>query len=81
MKEVFLFNNALNTLYLRLYGIRHMVKDNSNSEKENPLPPHGLLFLISSKGFFYMQHPTDRLAHTTDFVKPVVEHWLEREIA
>ena len=28
-----LFNNALNTFYLRLYGIRHMVTDHSDSEK------------------------------------------------
>ena len=28
-----------------------------------------------------MHHPTDRIAYTTDFVTPVVEHWLEREIA
>ena len=28
-----------------------------------------------------MHHPTDRITHTTDFVTPVVEHWLEREIA
>ena len=28
-----------------------------------------------------MHHPTDRTAHTTAFVTPVVEHWLEREIA
>ena len=27
-----------------------------------------------------MHHPTDRIAHTTAFVAPVVEHWLEREI-
>ena len=27
-----LFNDALNTFYLRLYGIRHMVKDHSDSE-------------------------------------------------
>ena len=46
-----LFNDALNTFYLRLYGIRHMVKDHSDSERGNPLPPHGL-FLISSKGSF-----------------------------
>ena len=31
-------------------------------------------------GFFYMHHPTDRIAHTTAFVTPVVEHWPEREI-
>ena len=28
-----------------------------------------------------MHHPTDRIAHITAFVTPVVEHWLEREIA
>ena len=55
-----------------------MVKDHSeDSERGNPLPPHGLLFLINSKGFIC---PTDRITHTTDFVTPVVEHWLEREI-
>ena len=28
-----------------------------------------------------MHHPTDRITHTTAFVTPVVEHWLEWEIA
>ena len=28
-----------------------------------------------------MRHSTDRIAHTTAFVTPVVEQWLEREIA
>ena len=54
-----------------------MVMDHSDSEKGNPQLPHGLLF----PDFFYMHHPTDRIAHTTAFVTPVVEHWLEREIA
>ena len=75
------FNDALNTFYLRLYGVRHMVKDHSDSEFGNPLPPHRLLLSINSKGFFYMHHPTDRITHTTVFVTPVVEHWLEQEIA
>ena len=26
---------------------------------------------------YYIHHPTDRIAHTTAFVTPVVEHWLE----
>ena len=47
-----LFNDALNTIYLRLYGVRHMVKDHSDSERENPVPPHGLLFPINGKGCF-----------------------------
>ena len=52
-----LFNDALNTFYLWLYGIRHMVKDHSDSKRGNPLPPHGLLFLISSKGSFICTIP------------------------
>ena len=47
-----LFNDVLNTFYLRLYGVGHMVKDHSDSERGNPLPPHGLLFSISRKGSF-----------------------------
>ena len=54
---MFLFNDALDTFYLRLYGVKHMVKDHSDSERGNPLPPHGLLF--------YMHHPTDRITHTS----------------
>ena len=34
-----------------------MVKDHSDSERGNPLPPHGLLFLISSKGSFICTIP------------------------
>ena len=63
------FNDALNTFYLRLYGVGHMVEDHSDSERGNPLPPQGLFF------------PTDWIAHTRAFVTPVVEHWLERENA
>ena len=46
------FNDALNTFYLRLYGFRHMVKNHSDGQRGNPLPPHGLRFSISSKFFF-----------------------------
>ena len=34
-----LFNDAVNTFYLWLYGDGRMVKDHSNSERENQLPP------------------------------------------
>ena len=43
--------------YLRLYGVRHMVKDHSDSEKGNPLPPHRLLFPINNKGSFICTIP------------------------
>ena len=52
-----LFNDALNTFYLLLYGVSYMVKDHSDSERGNPLPPHRLLFLISSKGSFMCTIP------------------------
>ena len=56
-----------------------MVKDHSDSERGNPLTPHGLLFPISSKGSFILII-LDRITHSTAFVTSVVEHWLEREI-
>ena len=52
-----LFNDAFNTFYLRLYGVRHMVKDHSDSEKGTPLPPHRLLLSINSKGSFIYTIP------------------------
>ena len=46
-----LFNDALNTFYLRLYGVRPL------SERGNLLPPHGLIFPINSKGSFICTIP------------------------
>ena len=56
MEGSVLFNDALNTFYLRLYGVGH-VKDHSDSERGNPLPLHGLLFPINSKGSFICTIP------------------------
>ena len=74
MKEMFylsrkegnvLFNNALNTFYLWLYGVRLVIKDHSDSERGNPLLPHGLLFPINSKGSFNASsHRQDNLCYT-----------------
>ena len=49
---------------LWLYGIGHMVKDHSDSERGNLLPPHGLLFLNKQvrKEMFYLT------THSTDFI-------------
>ena len=52
-----LFNDALNTFYLRLYGVRHMVNDHSDSERGSLLPSHRLLFPINSKGSFIYTIP------------------------
>ena len=64
-EEFFLFNDALNTFYLRLYGIRHMVKDHSDSEKGNPLLPHRLLFPINSKGSYRQDSTYHGLYYTS----------------
>ena len=72
-----LFYDALNPFYLRLYGVGHTVKDHSDSERGNLLPPHGLLFPISSKGSFICIIPQTGITHITAFITPVVEHWLE----
>ena len=75
MKCFYLTTHSTHFL-LRLYGVRHMIKDHSDRERGNPLPPHGLLFPISSKVFLYASSHIPRT-----FITPVVEHWLEREIA
>ena len=47
-----LINNALDTFYLRLYGVGNMVKDHSDDERRNLL-----LFPISSKCSFKCNIP------------------------
>ena len=51
-KEMFYLTTHSTHFYLQLYGVGHMVKDHSDSERGNLLPPHGLLFPINSKGSF-----------------------------
>ena len=54
---------------LRLYGIGHMVKYHSDSERNSAAATWATLY-NQQQGFFYMHHRTDMIA-------PVVEHWLE----
>ena len=49
-KEMF-YLTMYSTFYLLLYG-GHIEKDRSDSERGNPLPPHGQLFQISTKDYF-----------------------------
>ena len=65
-RERDVFNDALNTFYLRLYGVINMVKNHSDSERGNPLRPlNGLLFPIISKGFiiYVPSHRHDNTYH------------------
>ena len=43
-----------------------MVKDHCDSEKGNPMPPHGLLFPINSKGSFVCTEGTSYNASVTN---------------
>ena len=71
-----LINDALNTFYLRLYGVRHMVKDHSDSQKGNPLPPHGYSFRLTARVLLYApSHRQDCTYHGLCYTR------LEREIA
>ena len=45
------------THFIYGYMASDMVKDHSDSEKGNPLPPHRLLFPINSKGSFICTIP------------------------
>ena len=56
-KEMFFLTTHSTHFILRLYGVGHMVKDHSDSERGNLLPPHGLLFPINSKGSFICTIP------------------------
>ena len=59
-----LFNDALHTFYLRLCGVRHMVKDHSDSERGNPLPPHRLLNRLTARVLLYApSHRQDNTYH------------------
>ena len=66
-------NSRKEMFYLRLYGIRHMVKDHSDNERK-PADATRATLSDYQQGFFYMHHPTDKITHTTAFVIPVVEH-------
>ena len=56
-KEMIYLTIHSTPFYLRLYSVGHMVKDHSDSEGGNLLPPHGLLFPNSSKGSFICTIP------------------------
>ena len=70
-----LYLTTLNTFYLRLYGVTHICK---GPFKGNLLPPLGYSFRLEARVLLYA---SSHIHHTTVFVTPVVEHWLERDIA
>ena len=69
------FNDAVNAFNLRLYSIGTMVKDHRQWKRKHA----DATFILAPCEGFFMHHPTYTIAHSTDFVTPAVEQWLERE--
>ena len=65
-----LFNDTLNTFYLRLYGVIHIVKDHSDSEKGNSLLPHSLLLSINSKEH-WLEREIAQWVHVGSIRRPI----------
>ena len=55
-----MFYLTMHSTHLRLYDVRHMVKDPLDNKRGNTLLPHGLLFPISSKGSFICIIPQEQ---------------------
>ena len=71
MEENVLFNDALDTFYLRLYGVGHIVKDHSDSGVTE-----SLLFLFLFLLFFFGggQGPDLRLGVQEDRIAMIFVH-------
>ena len=51
-----LFISTINTFYLWLYGIKHMVKDHSNGKEETHCPHMGYSFRLSTMVLLYTSY-------------------------
>ena len=65
-----LFNDALNTFYLQLYGVRHMVKDHSDSGKETHCHHYMFFsFQLSARNLLYApSHRQDSTYHSLCYI-------------
>ena len=73
-----LFNDALNTLYLQLYGIRHVVKDHSDRE-ETCCRHIGYSFWLASKVLLYASSHRQDNTHQS-WSTGWNEKWLEQRM-
>ena len=74
---IILFNEALNTFYIRLYGVEHMTKDHSDSYSGTPPPTvHEIHFRLAARDLLYT--PTHR-QDSTAFVIPIAQWKYKRK--
>ena len=66
-----LFSDTLNTFYLWLYGIGHMVTDHSVREKTHCCHYMGYFFQLAPMDLLYAPSQ-DRIVHTMAVVTPVI---------
>ena len=57
-KEMFYLTTHSTHFIYGYMGVRHMVKDHSDSETKNPLLPHGLLFPLTARVLLYAPSQT-----------------------
>ena len=80
-----LFNDTLNTFCLWLYGVRLMVNDYSDSERERKetccCHYMGYSFQLAARNLLYAPFHRQNSTYHIAFVISVVEHWMEREPA
>ena len=73
----FFFNDALNTFYLRLYGVRHMVKDHSNSKRGNPCRHTGYSLRLAARVILYASsHRHDNTYHGLCYTSREIAQWV-----
>ena len=59
-----LFNDALNTFYIRLYSVKHMVKDHSDNERGTSCRHMGYSFRLAARVLLYASsHRQDNTYH------------------
>ena len=75
-RKDFLFNNTTHFIYGYMASDIGYGKGPFRKRERKPAATTWATLSISTK-VFYMHHPTDRIAHATAFVTPVVGHWLE----
>ena len=73
-----LFNDALNTFYQGYMASDKWLRTILIVRKETCCRHIGYSYRLTARVLLY---PTDRITHTTALVTPVMEQWLEREIA
>ena len=78
----FLFNDTLNTFYLWLYGVKHMVKDHSDSLRGNPCHHMGYSLRSAARVLLYAsshRHTYHSLCYTSH--RELAERDLAQSIA